>query len=49
MIVFGVGDVSGGIITGAVIDKLGNRATSLFCCFVISLMAGITVVSIQQM
>lgn len=49
MIIFGVGEVTGGIITGTVIDILGNHSASLFCCLIISLMTGITVVSIQKM
>ena len=49
MIVFGVGEVAGGIITGIVIDVLGNHAASLFCCLIISSMTGITVLSIQKM
>jgi len=46
MIVFGFGEVFGGLITGSLNDKFGPKFGSLFCILIISSMTAVVIISI---
>ena len=48
MIMFGVGEVVGGVIPGFIIDKIGSKYTSIINVLIITLMFGVTIVCVQN-
>ena len=49
MIVFGFGEVFGGLITGSLSDKYGPRFGGIFCILIIISMTAVVIFSIIRM
>jgi predicted MFS family arabinose efflux permease len=48
MVMFGVGEVVGGVIPGFIIDKIGSKFTSLLNVLIIIIMYVVTIICVQN-